>query len=53
MRHIACHNDDCPNKGAPYFDFEDGPVIVVCPHCQKTMTKIPSPPQRSEGGGDA
>lgn len=54
MRHIACHNDDCLNKGAPYFDLEDDLVIVPCPHCGKAMTKIPtpdtSPPPATEGG---
>jgi uncharacterized Zn finger protein (UPF0148 family) len=52
MRHIACQNDECANSGAPYFDFEDDGVIVLCPHCGTTMTKIPTPdlaPAEPEG----
>jgi hypothetical protein len=56
MRHIACQNDDCVNAGAPFFDFEDDLVIIPCPHCGKTMAKIPTPdmgPRAATEGGDA
>jgi hypothetical protein len=43
MRHIACQNEECANKGAPYFDYEDELVVVVCPLCGKAMAKIPTP----------
>jgi hypothetical protein len=43
MRHIACQNDECSNRGAPYHDDEDDLVIVPCPACGTTMSKIPTP----------
>lgn len=55
MRHIACQNDECGNKGAPYFDFEPEPKIVLCPMCKRTMPTIPtpdlSPPVKEEQDG--
>jgi hypothetical protein len=54
MRHIACGNDECVNKGAPYFDFEPDLVIVACPVCGSAMVKIPTPAEAApEPEGDA
>lgn len=55
MRHIACQNDECVNKGAAYHDWEDDLVIVPCPVCGHAMSKIPTPapPTHASEGGQA
>jgi hypothetical protein len=53
MRFIACQNDECDNKGAPYHDHEPDEVIVLCPLCEKAMTVIPDPTvERPDEGGE-
>jgi hypothetical protein len=41
MRYIACQNDACPNKGAPYTDPDA--AALACPVCEKPMDEIPAP----------
>lgn len=42
-RYIACQNDECSNKGAPYHDHEPADTIVACPVCGEAMSVIPEP----------
>lgn len=43
VRHVACHEPDCINKGAPFHDYEPAEVIVLCPVCKAAMQVIPTP----------
>src|SRR3954462_2343856 len=41
MIYIACKEDDCDNKGAPYFLADEDPRRPACPLCGVRFQEIP------------